>query len=48
VALNKEQDFTAYLSDYLEKQGFEKNFNYRIEITNIEIFTSDTSSLIAY
>jgi len=48
VALNKEQDFTAYLSDYLDKQGFEKNFNYKIEITNIEIFTSDTSSLIAF
>ena len=48
VALNKEQDFTAYLSDYLDRQGFEKNFNYKIEITNIEIFTSDTSSLIVY
>ncbi len=48
VALNKEQDFTAYLSDYLDKQGFEKNFNYKIEVTNIEIFTSDTSSLIVY
>jgi signal transduction histidine kinase len=48
VALNKEQDFTAYLSDYLDKQGFEKNFNYRIDITNIEIFTSDTSSHIVF
>jgi two-component system phosphate regulon sensor histidine kinase PhoR len=48
VVLNNEQDFTAYLSDYLDKQGFEKNFNYKIEITNIEIFTSDTSSIIAY
>lgn len=48
VALNREQDFTAYLSDYLDKQGFEKNFKYRIDITNIEIFTSDTSSVIIY
>lgn len=48
VALNKEQDFTAYLSDYLDRQGFEKNFKYRIDITNIEIFTSDTSSFIVY
>ncbi|MCU0456808.1 MAG: hypothetical protein MUE74_10935, partial [Bacteroidales bacterium] len=30
VALNKEQDFTTYLSDYLDRQGFEKNFKYRI------------------
>lgn len=48
VALNKEQDFTAYLSDYLGKQGFEKNFKYRIDITNIELITSDTSSQIVY
>ncbi len=48
VALNKEQDFTAYLSDYLGKQGFEKNFKYKIDITNIEIFTSDTSSQIVF
>jgi two-component system, OmpR family, phosphate regulon sensor histidine kinase PhoR len=48
VALNKEQDFTTYLSNYLEEQGFEKNFKYRIDITNIEILTSDTSSFLAY
>ncbi len=48
IALEKEQDFTAYLSKYFENQGFEKNFNYRISITNIEIITSDTSSFIAY
>ncbi len=48
VALTKEQDFTAYLSKYFENQGFEKKFNYRISITNIEIITSDTTSFIAY
>ena len=48
VALTKEQDFTAYLSKYFQDQGFEKNINNRISITNIEIITSDTTSFIAY
>jgi|WetSurMetagenome_2_1015567.scaffolds.fasta_scaffold00004_186 signal transduction histidine kinase len=48
AVINKEQDFTPYLSEYLDKQGFEKNFNYRIEIADIEINTSDTSSITAY
>ena len=48
AALEKEQDFTAYLSSYFEGQGFEKNFNYRIALTNLEIITSDSTSLIIF
>lgn len=48
AALEKEQDFTTYLSNYFEGQGFEKNFNYRIALTNLEIITSDSTSLIVF
>lgn len=48
AALEKEQDFTAYLSNYFEGQGFEKNFNYRIALTNLEIITSDSTSVIVF
>jgi two-component system phosphate regulon sensor histidine kinase PhoR len=46
AALEKEQDFTAYLSSYFENQGFEKNFNHNIVINNLEITDKDT--LIIY
>jgi signal transduction histidine kinase len=46
AVLNKEQDFTAYLSSYFENQGFEKDFKYNIVITNLEITNTDT--LIIY
>ncbi|MCX6333920.1 MAG: HAMP domain-containing sensor histidine kinase [Bacteroidia bacterium] len=46
AVLNREQDFTSYLSSYFEEQGFEKNFNFRIVITNLEITNSDT--LVVY
>jgi two-component system, OmpR family, phosphate regulon sensor histidine kinase PhoR len=42
AALEKEQDFTTYLSSYFENQGFEKNFNYTIVINNLEITDKDT------
>ena len=40
--LNDEQDFSEYLSTYFESQGFEKNFNHRIIITNLELIGEDT------
>lgn len=46
AVLNKEQDFTTYLSSYFEDQGFEKNFKYTIVISDLEITNSDT--LIIY
>ncbi|MCJ7448483.1 MAG: HAMP domain-containing histidine kinase [Bacteroidales bacterium] len=43
--LNDEQDFSAYLSTYFENQGFEKDFNHRIEITNLELIGEDTLNI---
>jgi signal transduction histidine kinase len=43
--LNMEQDLSAFLSSYFESQGFEKEFNHRIEINNIDIFTPDTINI---
>jgi two-component system sensor histidine kinase VicK len=40
--LNQEQDFSGLLSAYFEKTGFEKEFNHRIEITNLDIIGLDT------
>lgn len=40
--LNREQEQSAYLSNYFEEQGFEKEFNHRIVITNLELFGKDT------
>ncbi len=40
--LNDEEDFSAYLSSYFESQGFEKNFNHRFEISNLELIEKDT------
>jgi two-component system phosphate regulon sensor histidine kinase PhoR len=48
AVLKKEQDFTAYLSKYFDELGFEKNFNYRIVINNLEINTSDSTSIVVY
>ena len=46
AVLYREQDFTSFLSDYFEEQGFEKNFNYKILISNLEITNDDT--LVVY
>jgi len=43
--LNQEQDLSSYLSSYFEKMGFEKDFNHRIEIINLEIIGKDTFSI---
>ncbi|MBN2863916.1 MAG: hypothetical protein JXN62_12175, partial [Bacteroidales bacterium] len=43
IVLNTEQDFSEYLSSYFENQGFEKDFNHRISISNLEIINSDTT-----
>ncbi len=42
VVLNTEQDFSSFLSAYFEDQGFEKDFNHKIIISNLEIVDSDT------
>ena len=46
AVLNKEQDFTHYLSGLFEENGFERNFKYKIEVSDLEIINSDT--LIVY
>jgi signal transduction histidine kinase len=40
--LNDEQDFSGYLSSYFGSLGFEKDFNHRIVISNLEIIGKDT------
>jgi two-component system, OmpR family, phosphate regulon sensor histidine kinase PhoR len=41
VVLNREQDFSLYLSSYFGLMGFEKNFNHRIDISNLDIINDD-------
>jgi two-component system, OmpR family, phosphate regulon sensor histidine kinase PhoR len=40
TVLNREQDFSLYLSNYFGLMGFEKNFNHRIEINNLDIINN--------
>ena len=40
--LNLEQELSEYLSNYFESAGFEKKFNHRIDITNLEMIGKDT------
>jgi len=40
--LDLEQDQSLFLSSYFEEQGFEKDFNHRIAITNFELYGKDT------
>ncbi len=40
--LDLEQDQSLYLSSFFEEQGFEKEFNHRIVITNLELYGNDT------
>ncbi len=43
--LDSEQDLSAYLSKYFESMGFEKDFNHRIEISNLDIIGKDTFNI---
>jgi len=45
LVLEKEQDLSAYLSKYFESMGFEKDFNHRIEISNLDIIGKDTFNI---
>ena len=40
--LNKEQDLSEFLSSYFERRGFEKRFNYTININSLEMISNDT------
>jgi signal transduction histidine kinase len=48
TAIEREQDFISYLSEYFEKQGFEKNFNHRLSVTNLEINTNDSTYILVH
>lgn len=45
LTLNTEQDFSEYLSRYFESMGFEKSFNHRIVITNLDFIDPDTINI---
>jgi two-component system, OmpR family, phosphate regulon sensor histidine kinase PhoR len=40
-ALNKEQDLSDYLSNYFERAGIDKNFNFKIVINQFELIDND-------
>jgi signal transduction histidine kinase len=40
--LNHEQDLSGMLSEYFNRRGVEKNFNFSIVINNLEIISDDT------
>jgi len=40
--VNQEQDLSGLLSNYFENRGWDKNFNYKITINNLEIIDNDT------
>ncbi len=40
--LNHEQDLSGMLSDYFNRRGFEKKFNFSILINDLEIISNDT------
>ncbi|HOO97955.1 MAG TPA: HAMP domain-containing sensor histidine kinase [Bacteroidales bacterium] len=48
TVIEKEQDFTSYLSGYFRDQGFEEEFNHRIAVSNLEISISDTSYMLVH
>jgi signal transduction histidine kinase len=43
--LDSEQDLSGWLSKYFESMGFEKDFNHRIEINNLDIIGVDTFNI---
>ncbi len=45
IALNEEQDYSAYLSGFFERMGFEKDFIHRIVINNLDIIDGDTINI---
>jgi two-component system phosphate regulon sensor histidine kinase PhoR len=40
--VTREQDLSGLLSSYFERRGFDKNFNFKIEIVNLEMISNDT------
>ena len=40
--VNQEQDLSGLLSSYFERRGFDKNFNFKIIINNLEMISDDT------
>ncbi|MCE5344722.1 MAG: HAMP domain-containing histidine kinase [Bacteroidales bacterium] len=40
--VNREQDLSELLSSYFERRGFDKNFNFSIEVQDLEIISHDT------
>ena len=45
TVLKLEQDFSGYLESYFESGGFDKDFNYRIVVTNIDIMDVDSFNI---
>lgn len=41
TVLNQEQDLSGFLSEYFERQGIEKDFNYNIKINYLELIYYD-------
>jgi len=41
--LNREQDLSDMLTAYFERRGYEKNFNFSIIISNLELIDKDTT-----
>jgi signal transduction histidine kinase len=41
-AVNQEQDFSGLLSSYFGMRGFERNFNFKIVINDLEMINTDT------
>jgi signal transduction histidine kinase len=39
--LNQEQDLSGFLSEYFDRQGIEKDFNYNIKINYLELIYND-------
>lgn len=46
IALNEEQDLSELLTAYFERRGWEKKFDYSIVISDLDIISDDTISLI--
>jgi signal transduction histidine kinase len=40
--VNEEQDLSGLLSSYFERRGWDKNFNFRIDIHNLDMIGDDT------
>jgi|WetSurMetagenome_2_1015567.scaffolds.fasta_scaffold09810_3 signal transduction histidine kinase len=40
--VNEEQDLSGLLSSYFERRGYDKNFNFKIDILDLEMISDDT------